>query len=310
VTVSAGIAVADSQATPESLLRDSDTAMYRAKERGRSRIEVFGDELRAKAERRVATATALEHALTRNEFAVHYQPIIDLSTGAMVSAEALLRWEHPERGPIGPVEFIPLAEETGLIVDIGAWVLEQAAQQVVAWRRTLPAMSVAVNLSVRQMIAPDVVGLVGDVLRRCGADPSSLCLELTESVFMEDVEYFARTMAGLRALGVRLAIDDFGTGYSSLSYLQRFPVDAVKVDRAFVEGLGHDRQQSGLVAAIIAMADALGLDVTAEGVETREQLDILAGLRCPRAQGYFLARPMPADALSRLVAESHRWPIG
>jgi diguanylate cyclase (GGDEF)-like protein/PAS domain S-box-containing protein len=309
VTASAGIALADGRATPESLLRDSDTAMYRAKQRGRGRIEMFDDTLRTQVERRMATAAALEHALADGQFSVHYQPIVDLSTGELISAEALLRWDHPDRGPIGPDEFIPIAEETGMIVEIGAWVLEQACRQVVIWRRTNPSMSVAVNLSVRQMITPDIVGLVESVLRRCGADPSSLCLELTESVFMEDVDFFARTMAGLRALGVRLAIDDFGTGYSSLSYLQRYPVDAVKVDRAFVDGLGHDSQRSGLVAAIIAMAEALGLGVTAEGVETREQLDALVGLRCARAQGYLLARPMPVDEMSRLVEQSYRWSL-
>jgi diguanylate cyclase (GGDEF)-like protein/PAS domain S-box-containing protein len=307
VTASLGIAVADEDATPESLLRDSDAAMYLAKARGRGRIEVFTEELRAKAERRQATATELRHALEREEFTVHYQPIVDLTTGALVSAETLLRWEHPDRGLVSPAEFVPLAEETGLIVPIGAWVLEQACQQLVRWNE--PSMSVAVNLSVRQMIAPDIASLVEDVLMRTGARPENLCLELTESVFMEDVDYFGKTLASLKTLGVRLAIDDFGTGYSSLSYLKRFPVDAVKVDRAFVDGLGTDPHYSALVAAIVAMADALGLEVTAEGVENQDQLAMLKRLQCRRAQGFYLARPMPADAISRLVAESHRWQV-
>jgi diguanylate cyclase (GGDEF)-like protein/PAS domain S-box-containing protein len=309
VTASMGIAVSDEKSTSDSLLRDSDAAMYRAKELGRGRIEVFDEVLRAKAERRLATASALRHALDRHEFAVHYQPIVDLCTGEMVSAEALLRWTHPHRGAIGPDEFIPIAEDTGLILGIGAWVLEQACEELVVWQRTAPSMSVAVNLSVRQMIAPDIAGLIGGVLCRTGVRPECLRLELTESVFMEDVEYFARTMTELKCLGVQLAIDDFGTGYSSLSYLTRYPVDAVKVDRAFVEGLGTDPQRTALVGAIIAMADAIGLEVTAEGVETADQLASLRRLECARAQGFYLARPMPAAALGELVAESHRWQV-
>jgi diguanylate cyclase (GGDEF)-like protein/PAS domain S-box-containing protein len=308
-TASLGIAVADGDATAESLLRDSDAAMYRAKERGRGRVELFDEVLRSKGERRLATASELRWALERAEFTVHYQPIVDLSTGGMVSAEALLRWEHPDRGMVGPDEFIPLAEETGLIVPIGAWVLERAAQQLAYWQRCEPTISVAVNLSVRQMLAPDIAALVEDVLKRTGVRPAGLCLELTESVFMEDVEYFGRTLASLKNMGVRLALDDFGTGYSALSYLKRFPFDAVKVDRAFVDGLGTDPHDSALVAAIVAMADALDLEVTAEGVETAEQLAHLKKLHCRRAQGYYLDRPMPAAAITRLVAASHRWPV-
>jgi diguanylate cyclase (GGDEF)-like protein/PAS domain S-box-containing protein len=310
VTASVGIAIADENSTPESLLRDSDAAMYRAKDRGRGRIEVYDDILKGKAELRLATASALGHALERKQFSVHYQPIVDLSTGAMVSAEALLRWKHPQRGMISPAEFIPVAEETDLILGIGAWVLEQACQELVVWQRTQRDLSVAVNLSVRQLAAPDIAELVKDVVSRTGADPEHLCLELTESLFMEDVDYFAKTMNSLKALGVRLSIDDFGTGYSSLSYLKRFPVDAVKVDRSFVDGLGSDPNDSALVAGIIAMADALGLDVIAEGVETQDQLDNLKRLDCRSAQGFYLARPMPADVFRRLVTEDFRWPVG
>jgi EAL domain-containing protein (putative c-di-GMP-specific phosphodiesterase class I) len=227
----------------------------------------------------------------------------------MVSAEALLRWQHPEQGLVSPAEFIPLAEETGLIVPIGAWVLEHACRQVMQWRLTVPSVRVAVNLSIRQMLAPDIAGLVEDVLRRTGAPAENICLELTESVFMDDVDYFARTLTSLKTLGVRLSIDDFGTGYSSLSYLKRFPVDAVKVDRAFVDGLGTDPHHSALVAAIIAMADALDLEVTAEGVETEDQLASLQKLQCQRAQGFYLARPMPADELTKLVTNAHRWHV-
>jgi EAL domain-containing protein (putative c-di-GMP-specific phosphodiesterase class I) len=257
----------------------------------------------------MATASALHRALEREELSVHYQPVVDLSTGAMVSAEALLRWEHPERGAVSPAEFIPLAEETGLIAPIGAWVLEQACGQLAEWQVTAPTMSVAVNLSVRQMLVPGFADVVKDVLTRTGVCATDLCLELTESVFMGDVDYFATMLAGLKALGVRLSIDDFGTGYSSLSYLKRFPVDAVKVDRAFVDGLGTDPHDTALVAAIIAMAAALDLEVTAEGVETSDQLAIVRRLGCQRAQGFFLARPMPAADLTRLVVEAHHWPV-
>jgi EAL domain-containing protein (putative c-di-GMP-specific phosphodiesterase class I) len=307
VTVSVGVVLADAQATPESLVRDSDAAMYLAKAHGRNRVEVFDEALRSKTERRTATESGLRHALERNQFTVHYQPIIDLSTGEMVSAEALLRWNHPERGLISPAEFIPLAEETGLILPIGAWVLEQACEQLVRWQRSMPSMAVAVNLSVRQVLAPGIADLVHDVLTRTGAPPGSLCLELTESVFMEDADYFIRTLTGLKSLGVTLSIDDFGTGYSSLSYLKQFPVDAVKIDRAFVDGLGNHAHNSALVAAIIAMADALNLGVTAEGIETADQLGLLKKLQCKRAQGYYLARPMPASVMNELVTHAHRW---
>jgi diguanylate cyclase (GGDEF)-like protein/PAS domain S-box-containing protein len=315
VTASLGIALADEQATPESLLRDSDTAMYRAKERGRGRIELFDDRFRSHAQGQLAISSALHRALEHDEFTVEYQPVIDLLTGRMVSVEALLRWNQESLGSVSPAEFIPIAEETGLIVPIGTWVLEQACNQAVEWQRVQavhgePArLSVAVNVSVRQMLAPDVGGMVARVLQASGLAPGDLCLELTESVFMEDADYFGRMLSGLKDLGVNLAIDDFGTGYSSLSYLRRFPVDIVKVDRAFVNGLGTDSHDSALVAAIVAMASAMGLSVIAEGVETELQLSGLRKLGVSRAQGFHLARPMPAEAVTRLISSMHRWPI-
>jgi EAL domain-containing protein (putative c-di-GMP-specific phosphodiesterase class I) len=283
--------------------------MYRAKGRGRGRIEAFDEVLRSNVERVVAMTSELRRALDREEFTIDYQPVVDLATGGLVSVEALLRWNHPHRGLVGPVEFIPIAEETGLIVPIGEWVLERACRQLVEWHRDAPSLSLAVNLSIRQLIAPDIVSVVQAVLTRTGVPAESLCLELTESMFMEDLEYFERTLRSLKSLGVRLSIDDFGIGYSSLSYLKRFPVDAVKVDRAFVDGLGTDPDDSALVAAIIAMAAALHLEVTAEGVETDDQLRNLIALNCQHAQGFYLARPMPADALTTLIAASHRWNV-
>jgi diguanylate cyclase (GGDEF)-like protein/PAS domain S-box-containing protein len=310
VTASIGIAMADGRSTPESLLRDADAAMFLAKERGRGRIEMFDEVLRSRGERQLATASALRRALERQEFTVHYQPIVDLSSGAMVNAEALLRWVQSERRIVDPLEFIPLAEQTGLIVPIGAWVLEQACRQLVAWQRTAPSMGISVNLSVRQLADSDVVGMVEDVLKRTLVRPGSVCLELTETVFMDDVDYFGRTLGSLRDLGVKLAIDDFGTGYSSLRYLKRFPVDALKVDQSFVAELSTGPHYSALVATIIAMADALGLGITAEGVESHEQLVVLKRLQCQRAQGFHLSRPIPAADMDRLIADAYRWEVG
>jgi EAL domain-containing protein (putative c-di-GMP-specific phosphodiesterase class I) len=276
---------------------------------------MFDEELRFNAKRRLATASALHRALERDEFVVQYQPVVDLETGMMVSTEALVRWNHPEHGLVTPDGFISIAEETGLIVPIGAKVLDQACQDLAKWHRLAQTskvddrLSIAVNLSVRQMLAPGISGMIGETLERTGVRPGDLCLELTESVFMEDVDYFGRTLAGLKDLGVDLSIDDFGTGYSSLSYLKRFPVDNVKVDRVFVDGLETDPHDTALVAAIVAMASALDLQVTAEGVETREQLAGLKRLGVPRAQGFYFAKPMSADQISRLIAGAHRWDV-
>ncbi len=307
VTASVGIAIADGDSTAESLLRDSDSAMYLAKSRGRNRVGLFDEVVRTKNEARLDTLSALRQALERGELSVHYQPVIDLTSGAMVSAEALLRWDRADRGPVSPAEFIPLAEEAGLIVPLGAWVLEQACLQLVEWQRFSPGMSVAVNLSVQQVLAADVVERVAAVLASTGISPECLCLELTESLFMGDVDYFQKTLARFKDLGVQLSLDDFGTGFSSLSYLSRFPFDIVKIDRAFVRGLGVSSEDTALVAAILSMAEALNLSVTAEGIEDQLQLDALRELDCNRVQGYYLARPMPAAAMMSLVAESRRW---
>ncbi len=306
-TASAGVVVGGGETTPDDLLREADAAMYSAKAHGRGRVEVFDDEMRSGAVRRLTTSTALRRALEREEFTVLYQPVLDLSSGLIVSAEALVRWEHLEGQVIMPDQFIPLAEETGLIIPIGAWVLEQACRQLIEWRRTDPSVTVAANLSVRQVIAPGIARLVADILHRTGAPGEGLYLEVTESVFLEDIDYFESTLVDLKALGLHLSIDDFGTGYSSLNRIKRFPFDAVKIDRAFVKGLGTNAHDSALVAAILAMATALDLEVTAEGVDSREQLDHLKRLHCRRVQGFYLARPMPAAELNNFLADGHRW---
>ena len=307
VTASLGIAMGREDSSPEGILLEAETAANRAKELGRHRVETYDEVLKSKAERRGELLAGLRTALERKEFTLHYQPIIDPASGRMASAEALLRWSHPVLGDIGPGEFIPLTEEMGIIGEIGRWVVEQACRQLAQWQRGGHDLSVAVNVSVLQMMDADMTGSVEKILRRTGARAEGLCLELTESLFMEDVNYFATTLAGLKEIGAKIALDDFGTGFSSLDRLKRFPIDELKVDQSFVKGLGVDARDTALVAAIVAMAHALNLSVTAEGVETKEQLSSLTSLGCERVQGYYLARPMPSAAINRLVEDSHRW---
>lgn len=309
ITASIGLITSDDEATAERLLQDSDLAMYRAKQHGRDKWELYDKSLRVNAELRLVTTAALRLGLERNEFTVYYQPVIEVETGSMVSAEALVRWEHPNGTLVNPDEFIPLAEETGIIIPIGAWVLEQACQHLIEWQNVMPSLSIAVNLSVRQVLDQDITQRIEEVLVRTGVSGSDLSLELTESLLMEDVHSCARTLASLKALGIRLVIDDFGMGYSSLSYLKKFPFDAVKVDRSFVDGLGIEEHDTALVAAVVAMGAALDLEVTAEGVETRDQLALLQGLHCPRAQGFYFAKPMPHAEMTRLVRSSYTWQV-
>ncbi len=304
VTASLGIAVGGEDDTAEALLRDADAAMYSAKERGRGRVELFDAEARIRAESRLVAEAALRRALERQEFVVLYQPIVSVGDGRIVGAEALVRWDVPGHDRVSPTDFIPLAEETGLIVPLGQWVLDEACDQLRRWKDAgLDLASLSVNVSARQLSAGDFSAAVSHALRRNDLSPSALSFEITESVLMEDVEFSIESLVGLKALGVRLAVDDFGTGYSSLAYLKRLPLDSLKVDRAFVDGLGTDPNDSAIVAAIVAMAGALGLSVTAEGVETERQRDELRLLGCRYAQGYLFARPLPADDFARLVAE-------
>jgi diguanylate cyclase (GGDEF)-like protein/PAS domain S-box-containing protein len=302
-TVSVGIALADGEEDADTMLRNADAAMYRAKERGRARTEVFDEKLRVRSRVRYETESALRRAVERGELRLVYQPVVAVADGTMVGAEALVRWHHPDRGLVLPDQFIPLAEEAGLIMPIGAWVLEEACRQTAVWRDEHPGspFSIAVNLSARQLLLPDLVDQVVAVLEQAGLDPSHLTLEITESVLMEDVDFSIERLLGLKALGVRLAVDDFGTGYSSLSYLKQLPMDTLKVDRSFVDGLGTDPHDSSIVAAVVALAEALDLVALAEGVESRLHVAELKSLGCQFAQGFHYARPLLPDELGRLV---------
>jgi diguanylate cyclase (GGDEF)-like protein/PAS domain S-box-containing protein len=296
VTASVGIALATGELeTAERLLRNADAAMHRAKEQGRARAGVYDPHAHDQALQHMRTGNELHRALERHELLMHYQPILNLETGRVSGFEALLRWQHPERGLVGPNEFVPEAEETGLVVPIGMWAFETSCQQAVRWHQQGAAVTISVNLSPRQLAEPTLVDAVAAVLGRSAIDPTLVWLEITESTLMHDAESAVRTLTALRALGVHLSVDDFGTGYSSMTYLKRFPVDSLKVDRSFVDGLGRDAEDSAICTAVVSLAHALGLRAVAEGVETVEQLAELRTLGCEMAQGFLFGRPAPPD---------------
>jgi len=308
VKLSIGVVVDGGESTPEALLRDADTALHRAKERGGACIELFTPEIRERAVARMRTETDLHRAIERDELRLHYQPYFSIPDRRMLGVEALVRWQHPRRGLLAPDEFIPLAEHTGLIVELGAWVLGAAARTLATWRATLDGareLSMSVNVSTRQLVPNHGQDKLGETLHRVlsdtGLPPNLLALEITESMLMNTGAEPQAALAGLRDLGVQIMLDDFGTGYSSLGRLSEVPLDVVKIDRRFVNGLGEDHNREPIVAAIIAMADALGLRVIAEGVETERQWQSLVSLGCRAAQGYLLARPMPAEDLAALI---------
>ncbi len=308
LSVSMGLAIASPAPVDpedaEELIRNADAAMYRAKDKGRARWERFDHAMKARAVERLEVEQELRRALDNDELILHYQPIVSLPGGSITGTEALVRWRHPERGLLQPGEFIPVAEESGLIEAIGAWVQEQACMQVRAWHDLNPdrrPLDVSVNLSARQVARRDIARTVSDVLARTGLDPHHLRLEITETVLMDDSAAAAEAIDSLHRLGVRLALDDFGTGYSSLAYLHQYPFDSLKVDRSFVEGLGTEPEADGIVRAIIGMARALGLDVVGEGVETAGQLAELNQLGCDYAQGYLFARPLPPEEVTTLL---------
>ncbi|MBX6342067.1 MAG: EAL domain-containing protein, partial [Thermomicrobiaceae bacterium] len=307
VTPSIGIVLSrDGEERPEDLLRDADVAMYRAKRRGKARVELFDPRMNQEVQARLQLESDLRRAIERGEFLLHYQPQVQLPAGWIVGFEALLRWRHPRRGLVPPGEFIPIAEETGLIVPLGAWVLEEACRQARAWTDAIPSAAdlvVSVNLSSRQFQQPDLVARVRDTLGRTGLSPRNLAIEITESAVMEDVEGAVATLQALAALGVQLMIDDFGTGYSSLSYLKRFPVHALKIDRSFVDGLGAEIEDTVISSAVVGLARALDLKVIAEGVESSAQVAHLQAMDCDRAQGYLFAPPIPAERVEGLLRQ-------
>jgi diguanylate cyclase (GGDEF)-like protein len=301
VTSSVGIAVCGSgQTDAESLLRDADAAMYRAKALGGARHELFNEAMRDRVVERLRTKRALDRALASDELRLHYQPIVSLDGRGTHGVEALVRWEDPEEGMRSPGDFIPVAEESSLILRIGEWVIAEACRQAATWRRnpdTRDLLPVNVNLAARQVADEGLPGAVRAAVQHAGLEPCDLALEITESALIEDADVASETLAELRRLGHRVMLDDFGTGYSSLSYLQRFPVDVLKIDRSFIDGLAESSPSSAIVGAIVGMGHSLGLEVVAEGIETEDQAAEAHRLGCDWAQGYLFARPAPAAAI-------------
>lgn len=309
-SASIGVVVCEeSHGVPEHVLRDADTAMNRAKSLGKARHEIFNPEMHENALALLELETDLRKAIERQEFRVHYQPIVSLESGRIAGFEALLRWRHPEKGIVLPSEFIPVAEETGLIVPIGWWILREACRQVRAWHQAgaPPDLSVSVNLSSRQFSQPDLIERVHAALQETGLPPRHLKLEITESVIMDNADSLTALLLQLRALEIELIIDDFGTGYSSLSYLHRFPVSTLKIDRSFVHHTALSGEQSGLLRAIVNLAHNLDMEVTAEGVETAEQVSQLRLLKCKYAQGFFFSKPVDGESAGRILTSSPSW---
>jgi diguanylate cyclase (GGDEF)-like protein len=303
VSPSIGIALSPSDGDEvTSLLKNADTAMYRAKERGRNNYQLYTADMNVRAHERLALETSLHTAISRDELVLHYQPKVDLRTGRIVGMEALVRWQHPQRGLLSPASFIPLAEETGLIVPLGEWVLETACEQTQRWHEAgYESLTVAVNFSARQFVQQRVENLVARKLRDSGLDAQALELELTESLTMQDADAIRTTLGDLQRMGVRCSIDDFGTGYSGLSHLTRLPIDRLKIDKCFVHEIARGDDDARIVAAVIALAHNLRLGVTAEGVETTEQLDFLREHGCDEMQGFLFSRPVPAAQFEELL---------
>ena len=311
-TMTAALAAWDSEIRDaESQLRsrlkgaDAETAMHRAKDCGKARYEVFGRDMHGESMSRLKMETDLRHACERDELFVDYQPIVSLEKRTLIGFEALVRWHHPEFGLVPPKDFIPVAEETGQILTIGQTVLESACRQAREWQETYPAsppLFVSVNLSVKQFNQPGLVENIANLLQEFKLPPRCLKLEITESVFSDNIEAAVGLLTQLRELGVQLSIDDFGTGYSSLSYLQRFPIDTLKIDRSFVTQMMENEENLAIVRTIVALAQNLGMDVVAEGVETEDQLRLLRKLECENGQGYLFSTPLGGNQLEQFIA--------
>jgi diguanylate cyclase (GGDEF)-like protein/PAS domain S-box-containing protein len=303
VNASIGVAVSDGS-NPSAMLRNADIAMYRAKTTGKRRYDTFRPDMHADAVRRLELYADLERGLDRDEFLAYYQPIVNLESGRIVSFEALVRWRHPQRGLLRPRDFVPLAEETGLIEPLGERILREASRQAGVWRaRYDQTLTLAVNLATRQVLTGTLLDIVEDALRMSGLDAECLTLELTENALFADVEAAARTLRSLRSLGVRIAIDDFGTGYSSLAYLQQFPVDVLKIDRSFIVGLLDPTRSPTIVSMIVELSSSLGAATVAEGIEEWEQVRRLRELGCTLGQGYLFARPLAAADVELTLAD-------
>jgi diguanylate cyclase (GGDEF)-like protein/PAS domain S-box-containing protein len=305
LSASIGFALAEAgeQVDCQRLIEDADAAMYRAKERGGARAELFDAVMRERAVEAMTVEQELQRGLERGELRLFYQPQVDLATGKLIGAEALLRWEHPERGLLAPDAFLNVAEESGLIVDIGAWVVGEGCRRLREWQRrgVSPDLRLAVNLGARELTHPDIVATVLGAVQSAGIDPSSLCIEVTESTAMADRASGFRALTDLSMAGVRVAIDDFGTGYSSLDHLRNMPADVLKIDRSFIQGISPNSSDTALVAAALALGRALSMDVVAEGIETEQQATSLRELDCPIGQGYLFARPLPPEELDGLL---------
>ncbi|MFP5320735.1 MAG: putative bifunctional diguanylate cyclase/phosphodiesterase [Acidimicrobiia bacterium] len=311
LTASCGVAVGvPGEMGTDELIRHADAAGQLAKNTGGGSIRLFDEELRARALRRAELEDELWGAIERRELVLHYQPEVHLRTNQIVGCEALLRWRHPQWGLVPPGEFVPIAESSNLILEIGEWILREALTQCARWQRRWPdrnPLVVAVNISAKQFVQADFAAKVAELLHETGARPANVCLEITESVLLDDAEETIARLDQLKALGVHLAIDDFGTGYSSLSYLRRFPVDILKVDQSFVSGLGHDPEDSAIVQAVVHMGQALRMTTLAEGVETAHHVIELRELKCDVAQGFHFARPVPAEQFEALVDAGDDW---
>ncbi len=305
VSTSVGIATGN-RASAQELLRDADIALYRAKAAGKHRHMVFDPQMRVDVVDRLGLEIDLRSALELEQYFLVYQPVLDLESGRLCGVEALLRWRHPTRGVVGPTEFVPMLEETGMVVPVGRWVLDEACRQAVAWRDQGSPIAISVNVSVRQLEREDFVGQVRDVLSATGIDAGFLTLEVTETTLMRDADGIVDTLRLLKDLGIRIAIDDFGTGYSSLAYLQRFPVDTLKIDRSFVAAMNDSPESLGFIRTLVELGQVLGVATLAEGIETGGHLDMLRGVRCEQGQGFWFSEPVDASTIPELLTEAER----